>query len=58
MFIGPWLQVLLPEEFGRKVAESITLATGDASLPPAPETFSWPDHKLTLVILEANKPYL
>ncbi|XP_077263958.1 suppressor of fused [Temnothorax americanus] len=47
---GPWLQVLLSEELSEKMAEEFQVLNAPDKIQ-LPKTFSWPEHKLVITII-------
>ncbi|XP_043270611.1 suppressor of fused homolog isoform X2 [Venturia canescens] len=47
---GPWLQVLLPEDLSEKMAYEFQ-ALNSLDHVSLPKTFSWPEHKLAITIV-------
>lgn len=47
---GPWLQVLLPDDLSEKMAEEFQILSTPDQIQ-LPKTFSWPEHKLVITIV-------
>lgn len=47
---GPWLQVLLPDDLSEKMAEEFQILNTPEQIQ-LPKTFSWPEHKLVITIV-------
>ena len=47
---GPWLQVLLPDDLSEKMAEEFQILSSPNQIQ-LPKTFSWPEHKLTITVV-------
>ncbi|XP_076295954.1 suppressor of fused [Lasioglossum baleicum] len=47
---GPWLQVLLPEDLSEKMAQEFQILNSPNEVQ-LPKTFSWPEHKLVITVI-------
>ncbi|XP_058795424.1 suppressor of fused homolog [Phymastichus coffea] len=48
---GPWLQALVPDELAAKMAPELQVL-GSPQRLQLPKTFSWPEHNLTITIVD------
>lgn len=48
---GPWLQILIPDDFALDMARDIEILNQNAEDLMLPKTFSWPERKLMITVV-------